>query len=249
MGALHKGHGALIEKASELGDPVVSIFVNPTQFSPGEDFEKYPRDNKKDLEYALKCGAKKVLFPTVNEVYPTGPRKTENSGPLGSILEGFYRPGFFDGVLTVVKRLFKMTKPDIAVFGEKDWQQLILVKDLSKKMNGPSIVSVKTVRDDNGLALSSRNSYLSKECYRKALFLSKALKKVKSFWDDGLRDRNELEMVGVDFLSKKISKIDYLEVRPKKMLPELGTLDGESRVLVAGWIGETRLIDNEALEL
>ena len=249
MGALHQGHGALINKASTLGDPIVSIFVNPTQFGPTEDFEKYPRSAERDLDYALKCGAKEVLFPKVSEIYPSGPVATEDSGFLGSILEGAHRPGFFNGVVTVVKKLFETIVSDIAIFGEKDWQQLILVKDLSKRINGPSIVSVSTVRDENGLALSSRNAYLSDEDYEKALYVSKALEKVESFWKDGLRDKKQLETVGIDFLSKKVSKIDYLEVRPKKLLPELKVLNQESRVLTAVWIKETRLIDNKGLSL
>ena len=108
MGALHQGHGALIKKASTLGDPIVSIFVNPTQFGPTEDFEKYPRSAERDLDYALKCGAKEVLFPKVSEIYPSGPVATEDSGFLGSILEGAHRPGFFNGVVTVVKKLFEI---------------------------------------------------------------------------------------------------------------------------------------------
>ncbi len=249
MGALHEGHGSLIKKAAKLGDPIVSIFVNPTQFGPNEDFEEYPRNSEKDLNYALSCGAKKVLFPKLSEIYPDGPLATEDSGALGSILEGACRPGFFNGVITVVKKLFQMIDSDIAVFGEKDWQQLVLIKDLSKRINGPSIVSVRTVRDRNGLAISSRNSYLSDEDYEKAVYISRALERVRSFWNDGLRDKKELETVGIDFLSRKVSKIDYLEVRSKKLLPELKVLNQESRVLTAVWIGQTRLIDNRGLQI
>ncbi|MBD61530.1 pantoate--beta-alanine ligase [bacterium] len=249
MGSLHEGHASLIKEASKIGDVTVSVFVNPTQFGPNEDFESYPRSKEDDFAYAISSGAKDVWFPTSDEIYPNGPSASEDSGELGLILEGSFRPGFFDGVLTVVKRLFEIIEPDIAVFGEKDWQQLVLIKEFSKIFNGPKIMSVKTKRDKNGLALSSRNSYLSKKGYLQSLYISKALLKVKTAWDEGLRDVRALEAIGIDFLSEKISKIDYLEVRPSFLLPKLDVLNQDARVLVAAWVEGTRLIDNEELTL
>tara|TARA_A100001037_G_scaffold306492_1_gene352000 strand:- start:13300 stop:14076 length:777 start_codon:yes stop_codon:yes gene_type:complete len=249
MGALHKGHASLIKEGSKIGDVIVSIFVNPTQFGANEDFDSYPRRKEDDFAYAISSGAKEVWFPTLDEIYPDGPLISESSGELGSILEGSFRPGFFDGVLTVVKKLFQIVEPDVAIFGEKDWQQLVLVKEFSKMFNGPEIMSVKTKRDNNGLALSSRNSYLSKDGYSQSLYIPEALLKVKTAWSEGLRDVRALEAIGIDFLSEKISKIDYLEVRPSFLLPKLDILNQDARVLVAAWVEGTRLIDNEELTL
>ena len=158
MGSLHRGHQALIKRARALSkEVIVSIFVNPLQFENKEDLEKYPRSPQLDIELATLAGATEVWFPEYEDIYP-GTIQTISAGPIGSILEGASRPAHFDGVLTVVNRLFEMVKPTHAVFGEKDFQQLFLIKNIAKKVE---IVSVPTVRNGSGLALSSRNIRLS----------------------------------------------------------------------------------------
>ncbi|MGW2824370.1 pantoate--beta-alanine ligase [Streptomyces sp. NPDC001443] len=181
MGALHEGHATLIRTARELAGPdgevVVTVFVNPLQFGAGEDLDRYPRTLEADLELAEQAGADVVFAPSVDEVYPGGePQVRIGAGPMGERLEGATRPGHFDGVLTVVGKLLHLTRPDVALFGQKDAQQLALVRRMVRDLNfGIEIVGVPTVREEDGLALSSRNRYLSPEQRRTALALSQAL--------------------------------------------------------------------------
>ena len=179
MGALHEGHRTLVRAARErAGSVVVSVFVNPTQFGPGEDFDRYPRTWDADLAALAEEGADVVLHPPVDEVHPPGAvGVTVHPGPLGDVLEGAVRPGHFTGVLTVVAKLFGLVRPDLAVFGEKDYQQLTLIRAMARELAlGVEVVGVPTVREDDGMALSSRNRYLSPEQRATAATLSRALR-------------------------------------------------------------------------
>ena len=230
MGALHAGHAALISAARKRSDQViVSIFVNPLQFNDPEDLKKYPRTPEKDREIAINAGATEVWFPTYEEIYPTNPVQIE-AGPVGSLFEGASRPGHFSGMLTVVKRLFDLVQPDFAVFGEKDFQQLFLIKELVSRFSIPvEIVSHPIVREADGLAMSSRNVRLSLEDRQKALIIYKAL----------MAGRENLRAV-LD--SEPAWKTDYAAViNPANFKEEMAP---KQRAIVAGWIGGIRLIDN-----
>ena len=230
MGALHAGHAALIAAARKRSDKViVSIFVNPLQFNDPKDLEKYPRTPEKDREIALEAGATEVWFPTYEEIYPHKPELISAS-PVGDLYEGASRPGHFSGMLTVVKRLFDLVKPEFAVFGEKDFQQLFLIRELVRNLNLPiDIVSHPIVREADGLALSSRNVRLSPEDRAKATIIYKALS----------AGRENLERV---LNSEPAWKTDYATViNPANFKEELAP---KQRAIVAGWIGGIRLIDN-----
>lgn len=230
MGALHAGHAALISAARKRSDQViVSVFVNPLQFNDPEDLKKYPRTPEKDYEIAMAAGATEVWFPEYEEIYPSNPVKIE-AGPVGELFEGASRPGHFTGMLTVVKRLFDLVQPDFAIFGEKDFQQLFLIKEMVAKFNLPiDIVAHPIVRESDGLALSSRNVRLSAEDRQKALIIYKALN----------AGRENLRAV-LD--SEPAWKTDYATViNPDNFKEEEAT---KQRAIVAGWIGGIRLIDN-----
>jgi len=247
MGALHDGHAALIRVAAGSGRAVVSIFVNPLQFAPGEDLDRYPRSLEADLEVCAANGAEVVFAPTVEEVYPGGePEVTVEPGPLGTVLEGASRPTHFRGVLTVVAKLFGLVRPDAAVFGQKDYQQLVLIRrmvaDLCLDID---VVGTETVREPDGLALSSRNGYLSADERRQAAALSRALRAGVAAAAGGAQDVLAAahavlqESLGVD--------LDYLALTD----PELRDPPphGPARLLVAARVGKTRLIDNTAITL
>jgi pantoate--beta-alanine ligase len=251
MGALHAGHASLMERARrEVGAAapvVVSIFVNPMQFAPGEDLDRYPRTFDADLEVCAEQGVDLVFAPSVDEVYPGGdPLVTVQPGPLGTVLEGASRPTHFHGVLTVVAKLFGLVRPDVAVFGEKDYQQLVLIRRMvSDLCMGVEIVGADIVREPDGLALSSRNRYLDDRQRRSATALSRALFAARDAAEkgagaalDAARDVLE-DASGVD--------LDYLELTD----PDLGPVpaSGPARLLVAARVGQTRLIDNVALTL
>lgn len=257
MGALHDGHAALIREArSRVTDSdavVVSIFVNPMQFAPGEDLDRYPRTFDADLEVCAAGGADVVFAPSVDEVYPDGePQVTLDPGPLATRLEGVSRPTHFRGVLTVVAKLFSLVRPDLAFFGEKDYQQLVLIRRMVADLCMPiEVVGGETVREYDGLAMSSRNRYLSPEDRGAALALSQALAAGREAAGERTAERTPAEHVlgaaravlreahGVD--------IDYLELTA----PDLGPAPdhGPARLLVAARVGETRLIDNVVLTL
>jgi pantoate--beta-alanine ligase len=251
MGALHAGHAALLSTARGMlgeGDAlVVSIFVNPLQFGPGEDLDRYPRSFDSDLAVCAEEGVDVVFAPVVEGVYPDGdPVVTVEPGPLAAVLEGASRPTHFRGVLTVVAKLFGLVRPDVAVFGQKDYQQLVLVRRMAADLcMGIEVVGGETVREDGGLALSSRNRFLSAEERLLAGTLSAALRAgagAGSAGPDAVR-RAALELLetadGVD--------LDYLALTD----PDLGAPPerGPARLLVAARIGTTRLIDNVALDL
>ena len=244
MGALHQGHISLVKEAKSLADQVVmSIFVNPTQFESVEDLAKYPRTLNADIQLAEAAGVDLLWTPDVSEIYPDK-YKLIDAGELGRIYEGHSRAGHFDGVLTVVNRLFEIVKPDYAIFGEKDFQQLFLIKEFSKRAHpGIEIISGKTIREDSGLALSSRNVRLSPEEKNSALVISRALEigsKQQSYAEIKSRVLAEL-VTEIDF------KLDYFAiVNPKSLLEVDQSHIGPVQLLLAGWVGSVRLIDNFA---
>lgn len=248
MGALHEGHLELVRRARREADAViVSIFVNPLQFGEGEDLDAYPRTLDADVQ-ALAGLADAVFAPSAREMYPDGPDITRViAGPAGSILEGAHRPGHFDGVLTVVSKLFNIAQPDIAVFGEKDAQQLFLVQSMVRDLNMPvEIVSVPIVREADGLARSSRNRYLSSEEHAMALTLSRALQAGAAVAGDGV-DAVLAACRGVISEQPAID-VDYVALVDRDRFAEVtGGFRGEARILIAARVGTTRLIDNLAV--
>ncbi|MBN9736991.1 MULTISPECIES: pantoate--beta-alanine ligase [unclassified Pseudonocardia] len=244
MGALHEGHRELIRHARRLPGtvvPVVSIFVNPLQFGAGEDLDRYPRPLEADLEVCREEGVELVFTPQVEHMYPPGSDTRIAAGALGDDLEGGSRKGHFDGVLTVVAKLFHIVGPDLAMFGEKDYQQLTLVRRMVRDLDFPlQIVGVPTVREDDGTALSSRNAYLDPEQRRAAAVLSRALAA-----GAGVSARGKdavLAAARAELDSEPGVELDYLELRGTDLGPAPD--DGEGRLLVAARVGATRLIDN-----
>ena len=251
MGALHEGHAGLMARArAEVGPRgrvVTSIFVNPLQFGPHEDLDRYPRTFDADLEMCAEQGADIVFAPTVEEVYPSGdPQVKVDPGPLGAILEGKSRPGHFHGVLTVVAKLFGLVRPDVAVFGEKDYQQLTLIRRMVDDLcMGVGVVGVETVREPDGLALSSRNRYLDDDLRWRAAAIARTLFAARNAAVHGAdvaigAARHELRHArGVD--------LEYLELTG----PDLGPApeSGPARLLIAARVGPARLIDNVSLDL
>ncbi len=251
MGALHEGHTSLMRRARELlapgGAVVVSIFVNPLQFGAGEDLDRYPRTFEADLEACAREGVDVVFAPAVDEVYPGGePEVTLDPGPLGSVLEGAVRPTHFRGVLTVVAKLFGLVRPEAAVFGEKDYQQLVLIRRMATDLClGVEVVGLDTVREPDGLALSSRNRYLSADERRVALALSAALRagaSASAAGADGVLAAAQQVLAAQDGVA-----LDYLALTG----PDLHDppASGPARLLVAGRVGTTRLIDNVPVDL
>jgi pantoate--beta-alanine ligase len=243
MGALHTGHTALLDRVRTVSDLLVaSIFVNPLQFGPTEDLSRYPRTLDDDLEMCAAHGVDVVFTPDVETVYPGGdPQVTVSPGPLGHELEGASRPGHFSGVLTVVAKLLNLVAPQLAAFGEKDYQQLVLIRRMVSDLCIPvDVVGVPTVRDEDGLATSSRNRYLSQEERATALALSQALRAGQSAASQG--PRASLLAAGEVLVKAPDIELDYLALRA----PDLGPVpaDGEARMLVAAMVGATRLIDN-----
>ena len=231
MGALHKGHQALIKRARELDkEVVVSIFVNPLQFTDAADLEKYPRTPETDIQIATLAGATEVWFPNYEEIYPNEPVQI-SAGPIGDLYEGASRPGHFAGVLTVVNRLFEIVKPSSAVFGEKDFQQLWLIKNHFKRIE---IAAVPTVREFDGLALSSRNIRLTESDRAAALIISKALK--------------EPTRMHEILATEPAFKLDYAEIIDEKTFQNASATTQNKRAIIAGWVNGVRLLDNEVVE-
>lgn len=249
MGALHEGHVELIRHARQVPGavvPVVSIFVNPLQFGPGEDLGRYPRPVEADLAKCRAEGVELVLTPGVEYMYPPGSQTRVDPGPLGVELEGAVRPGHFAGVLTVVAKLFHIVGPDVALFGEKDYQQLVLVKRMARDLDFPvSVVGVPTVREPDGLALSSRNVYLSAAERARAVTLSRALREGASVSARGAAA--VVERARAVLAAEPALLVDYLELRD----PDLGPAprSGPARLLAAVRAGGTRLIDNVPVQL
>jgi pantoate--beta-alanine ligase len=247
MGALHEGHLSLVERAREESDIVVmSIFVNPLQFGPAEDFTRYPRPIEDDERLASQAGVDILFTPRAEDMYADGRMITVTAGEHGKKWEGALRPGHFDGVLTVVAKLFNVVQPDVSVFGRKDLQQAALVKSLVRDLDFPmTIVVAPTVREADGLALSSRNRYLSDIDRRHALSLIRSLRAVSASFDSGVREARELESAGHDVIDAvPESSLDYLAVVNAETMEQETRAERGSAAIVAARVGSTRLIDN-----
>lgn len=250
MGALHDGHLTLVRAALERADRVVaSVFVNPTQFGPNEDLSRYPRQEARDAELLDGAGCHLLFAPKVEEMYPDGFATTVSVTGVSAPLEGAFRPGHFDGVATVVSKLLLQCLPDVALFGEKDWQQLAVIRRMARDLDLPvRIEGVPTVREADGLALSSRNAYLSAEDRAVAPALHRALQTVA----DGLRQGKGAQELcfraSADVLAAGFASVDYIEVRDAASMAPVTTLDRPVRVLAACRLGTTRLIDNIGVE-
>lgn len=253
MGALHEGHRSLMRRARrECDHVVVTIFVNPTQFAPGEDYTTYPRSEEADLAACEAEGVSVVLMPPLEEVYPNGATTTVSVGDLATILEGASRPGHFDGVATVVAKLFAITRPDRAYFGEKDAQQLLVIRHLNRDLRfGIEIVGCPIVREESGLALSSRNQYLTDDERRQAAAISRGLRKAEAAWLGSLRDADALRStVYEEIAAQPLARIDYVSLAAADTLSEVeGRVTGDALLSVAVRFGRARLIDNTTLRV
>jgi pantoate--beta-alanine ligase len=244
MGALHAGHVALLEEGRRRGDQLaLSIFVNPTQFGPNEDLARYPRDLPGDLAKAAGAGTDVAFVPEPNDIYPAGFQTTIEVRELARGLDGLFRPGHFAGVATVVAKLFNIVQPDLAIFGQKDFQQLAIVRRLVVDLAmGIEIVGLPTVREPDGLAMSSRNAYLSPTERTRALSLSRALLAARARAMAGERDARAL--VADARAALDVDRVDYLELCDAVTLTPLVQIDRPAVLLVAAFVGRTRLIDN-----
>ncbi|WP_430592051.1 pantoate--beta-alanine ligase [Humidisolicoccus flavus] len=251
MGALHAGHLELIEAAKEVAQAVVvSIFVNPLQFGQGEDLERYPRTFEADLRQLEQLGVDAVFHPDASEMYPEGVSATKiSSGHVGTILEGRSRPGHFDGVLTVVSKLFNVVQPDFALFGQKDAQQLFVVKRMARELNFPiQVIGVETVREPDGLALSSRNRFLTDGQRRDALALSRALDAAVCAADRGVETM--LAAAQSVFQGDSAVALDYLAIVHPETFAFVGDdHHGDATVVIAAKVGNVRLIDNRSVRI
>jgi len=252
MGYLHEGHLRLVEVAREhCSKVVVSIFVNPTQFGPKEDFNRYPRDPEGDIQKLRKKDVDIVFMPEAHDMYPQGFQTVVSVKELTKGLCGASRPGHFDGVATVVCKLFNIVKPHIAVFGQKDYQQLTVISRMVKDLNmDVEIVGVPTVREPDGLAMSSRNSYLSPEERESAKALYGAILLAQRMVAEGERDVSRIigELQGF-ILRHKHTRIDYVKIVDPDQLKELKEIKGDSLLAMAVFVGSTRLIDNSILKI
>ncbi|MBB4837191.1 pantoate--beta-alanine ligase [Sphingomonas kyeonggiensis] len=250
MGALHDGHMALVEAAKRTANRViVSIFVNPKQFGPNEDLAKYPRKEAADSRMLTNAGVDVLWMPPVEVVYPEGFATNVSVSGVSEVLEGAHRPGHFDGVATVVSKLFNQVQPDVALFGEKDWQQLAVIRRMTADLNLPiEIQSVVTQRDDDGLALSSRNAFLMPEDRAKAVALPRALGAAAKAIVDGGEVEGALAQAR-DTLAAAGFDVDYVALADAGTLEAVGAYEAGRplRLLAAARIGSTRLIDNIAL--
>jgi pantoate--beta-alanine ligase len=247
MGALHKAHGELIRVAREAagkdGEVAVSIFVNPLQFEPGSDYERYPRPEKADEEFCREAGVDLLFRPSADEVYGNDRSTFVEETSLSGTLEGKSRPGHFRGVCTVVAKLFNILAPDEAVFGEKDFQQLAIIRRMVRDLNfNIEIIAVPTVREEDGLACSSRNQYLNPEERRQAIVLSKA---IRAAAHSGRESANQIAGVAQKVVNQApLARIDYVEVVDADTLAPLEIPGPNSVLLIAVFFGKTRLIDN-----
>jgi len=251
MGFLHRGHLALMHAAGEKADIVMaSIFVNPTQFGPDEDLDTYPRDTEGDLAKAREAGCTAVFMPDVDTMYGDGAETQVNVGSLSQGLCGRSRPTHFAGVCTVVLKLFNITGCDVALFGEKDYQQLAVIRRMVRDLDVPvRVFGHPIVREDDGLAMSSRNAHLSPEQRRQALALSKGLGEVKSAWAAGERNAATLTGLVTARIAREIgAQVDYIQVcNAESLMPVTGVCEGATLVALAVHFGSTRLIDNLVL--
>ncbi|MFA4993122.1 MAG: pantoate--beta-alanine ligase [Candidatus Omnitrophota bacterium] len=251
MGALHAGHFSLIKQARKENDILVaSTFVNPAQFGPGEDFKKYPRRLKKDAGFCRKLGVDFIFLPDKNNMYPKGYSTFVNVETLSGLLCGASRPGHFRGVATVVAKLLNIVQPDTLYLGQKDAQQAIIISRMVKDLNFPVKVKVMpTVRQDDGLALSSRNAYLSKDERSSALVLYKALRLATVMVDNGQRNTARIISRMKQLIEKnKLARIDYIAIVERQQLKEVKKIIPGSLIALAVKFGKTRLIDNIIIE-
>lgn len=251
MGYLHAGHLALVKQArTENSSVVVSIFVNPTQFGPQEDFKQYPRDTRRDLALLEKEGADIIFMPSLAEMYPTQFDSWVEVGKVTARLEGAARPGHFRGVTTVVAKLFNIVRPTRAYFGQKDAQQSIVIKKMVVDLDmNLEIVTSPTVREPDGLAMSSRNTYLDSEQRQAALVLYQALSLAKQLWSQGEKDTERIRREMTALIKKQpLAAIDYVSITDTETLDELETVKPPALVSLAVRIGKTRLIDNVVLK-
>lgn len=250
MGCLHDGHLSLIRLARQRADRViVSIFVNPTQFGPGEDLAGYPRDLERDATLCREAGTDVVFTPTAEEMYPPGYSTWVTEESLSQPLCGESRPGHFRGVTTVVSKLFNACLPDFAVFGQKDAQQALVLQRMARDLNFPvDIVVAPIVREDDGLAMSSRNSYLTAEQRERALAIHNGLRQAEQSWQTGERDAEALSELVVQSIEAAGGRVDYVDVRDRDTLASLTTVEGPALIAVAAWFGKARLLDNLLLD-
>jgi pantoate--beta-alanine ligase len=252
MGALHEGHLSLVRRASDLADRVVvSIFVNPTQFGPGEDLERYPRDEERDSELLQESGCHLLFLPEPSTIYPAGHSTLVEVESLADRLEGEFRPGHLRGVATVVTKLLNLVRPDLAVFGQKDAQQLAVVRRLVRDLHLPvEIVGHPTIREPDGLAMSSRNAYLSAEERAAAAAIYRALSSARERIEQGERSADTIRRVLSQVLEQEpLIDVDYAEVVDGQSFEPIRTIRGSIVMPVAVRIGNTRLIDNLVLEI
>jgi len=250
MGYLHEGHLSLIRAARKQSDLVVlSIFVNPIQFGPNEDYKKYPRDISKDEELARLCGVDVIFYPDKNEMYPKGYSTYVDVEKLTEGLCGETRPGHFRGVTTVVLKLFEIVRPDIAYFGQKDAQQAFVIKKMIEDLNLDVVLKIlPTVREEDGLALSSRNTYLSGQEREDGALLYQSLNLARDLVLSGEKDAKKIVKKMKDLLSSSQNiKIDYISISDTKNIEEVSSVRGEVLIAVACFMGSTRLIDNVIL--
>ncbi|HEY4695893.1 MAG TPA: pantoate--beta-alanine ligase [Candidatus Hydromicrobium sp.] len=256
MGFLHEGHLSLIRMAKKDCDRVfISIFINPTQFGPGEDFKNYPRDIRRDSSLAEKEGVDYMFYPTVKEMYGSDHKTVAEVKELGNIMCGKYRPGHFAGVTTVVLKLFNIVKAGKAYFGQKDYQQMIIIKRMVEDLNlDIEIVSGPTVREKDGLALSSRNKYLSAEERKNATILYECLILAKDMIEKGEKDLEKIKKIIMVKLkgNRFVKNIDYFEFRDPRTLEDRKRVNKDYKNILAAialWIGKTRLIDNMIIKV
>jgi pantoate--beta-alanine ligase len=249
MGSLHAGHQSLIREAALRAPAVaVTIFVNPAQFGPSEDLSKYPRDLQSDLRECEEAGATFVFAPDAAEIYPPGFQTWVEPGPLAAPLEGARRPGHFRGVCTVVAKLFALSRADAAFFGEKDYQQLLVVRRMAFDLSsGTEVIGRPIVREPDGLAMSSRNVYLTPEQRKRATALWKALQAVRAKFAAGERDVAALESHARRIIEEAGLRLDYAEIRDPIELQRPARAEASSRLFLAAFIRDTRLIDNGEL--
>ncbi|MEZ0322993.1 MAG: pantoate--beta-alanine ligase, partial [Hydrogenothermaceae bacterium] len=244
----HEGHLSLIRKAKQDNEVVVvSIFVNPIQFGKNEDLDRYPRDFERDYSLCEKEGVDYLFYPSVSDMYPEDFKTYVEVIDISNVLCGKYRPGHFRGVATVVLKLFNIVQPDNVYFGEKDYQQLKIIQRMVKDLNVPvNVIGCPIFREHDGLAMSSRNKYLSEEERKSAVFISKALFEVKKAFDSGIKDVNLLKEIGLNILKQAplIREVQYFEIVHPESLKSKEIAENSDIVAVAVYVGNTRLIDN-----
>ncbi|MCX7843075.1 MAG: pantoate--beta-alanine ligase [Clostridia bacterium] len=252
MGYLHEGHMSLVKVSRNENDiTIMSIFVNPAQFGPNEDFERYPRDMERDSQMAREAGVDIIFAPSVQEMYPEGYKTYVNVEDITQVLCGGSRPGHFRGVATVVCKLFNIVEPTRAYFGQKDAQQAIVLRKMAKDLNmNLEIVTCPIIRETDGLAMSSRNVYLSPAERKAALVLSRSLKEAKEMVERGERSAGKVEAFITERISEEeLAVIDYVKVVDMENLAEIHTIRHRALIALAVWFGKTRLIDNIIVEV